>query len=366
MSVLSVEAVTTTIGGQVIVFIPNIKTQEVPSISHPSTARRDTTMGGQQTRSRSSVLTTPIPTTLITSIRSRSRSVVVVTEVVTVTSSLSVPTPIQTYIASSESSSAIYTRPPEYRPAGIPYPVGPLITSEGPSPLETGGVHLPQPEFNGLAAPPSVIIGTFAALVGAGILCFLVCLVRRKRFERKLREANNRPRGPPVLPPIRRQPDSPVWFGQRKPSSTEMKPLKTDSVTSGGAPSMSTAPDMANRRQSVFAGTVLTTQNDPNGDILSTAGGTVDCPGIICKHEIEDLGDFSEKKLYVAPMSDNNDDVPQAATLEKITTEPKRNLNPTVEDGVEEPQAVNVPGAPFLVCELEDTSNGERYHTFIR
>ncbi|KAF3908993.1 hypothetical protein ABW20_dc0109772 [Dactylellina cionopaga] len=366
-SSLSREAMTVTRGGQVIVFVSDIKTKEVPSLSRQSSAPQETrtaTLSQEHTASESGALTFQAPTTFITRTHPASRPVVVVTQVITLTTP---PAPPETSIISLESSS-IFTRPAESRPPVVPYLIGPFIASEGASPLETGeGVHTPPPQFNGLAASPGVIAGTFAAIVGVGIMCMLACMLQRKRQEHKfLAGHNGRDNGPPVLPPINRYLNSPVWFGRRhKSSSTELKHLPAGSITSGtGAPSVSTMRDHMIQRPSAIED-VAKTQHDLEKDILTTTGMATDRKENHYNQANRDVESVPEKADSIKSMKEVGCEIGLAVTKPETDAKRSRPLPVTVEDGEEVQQAVNLQGAPYLFCELEDTSPVDRYHSFV-
>ncbi|KAK6543549.1 hypothetical protein TWF694_000293 [Orbilia ellipsospora] len=359
---------TLTRNGAVIVLVPNIKTEQVPATSQAvgqmTSSKIDqislaTLLSSSSLVPSSSIVTPQTPTTLLTTTRPNGPPVVVVTQYLTITTPAS--TPIGT--------SAVWTRPGETQPAGPPFPLGPYYTSQGKSPLETGGVHLPQPEFNGLAASPGVIVGTFGAIFGVGIICFVYCMIKRQRLQKLLNEENKQSSGPPVLPPVNRQPDSPVWFTCNT-NSIELKNLPTNTATSMSAPSASTyrGSSRYQGRQGVLD--VAGTQHDPHGDILTTGGGTVfDPKDDNHQHEINKASKgIVERQNQGGFTNEDEDSIGLAFT--KPETAVERGPFPVsieeVEEEMKEAQAINVPGAPFLLSELEDTSDRERYHTFIK
>ncbi|KAF3916434.1 hypothetical protein ABW21_db0208313 [Orbilia brochopaga] len=305
-SIPSAQTMTVTTNGQVIIFVPQIKTEQVtgpiatsspaiPRATSSHVASFASSSGTHVVVSSSTLIVSTKrssghPTTFITSVRSTThKSQSVLTEVITSTATLPSPTPTD-----ETTTSVAFTRASEDPLPNAPFGV-PLATSQTASPLETGGVHTPQPEFNGLAASPGVIIGTFAAVIGFGVLCFLACWCRRKRIERNMMRAGHghaaraqrQPRA--VIPSLNivRKINSPVWFGRRrKNSSTELKHLPSESNRSAGTgvPSVDTpsepqfpqnpqsqalvlADDV--RRHSVLS-EIEETHRDLDGDILRT------------------------------------------------------------------------------------------------
>ncbi|KAK6532482.1 hypothetical protein TWF281_006671 [Arthrobotrys megalospora] len=330
------ETTTVTRGGQVVVIISSIKTEQVESISLPSPTRMATlsetaVVSDTDPTSVGQALTSLTPTTLITSTRANTPPpVIIVTQVVTLTA---LPTsPFGTLPVSTDETSSIYTRAQESRPPGIPFPAGPFVTSEGSSPLETGGVHTPQEQFNGLAASPGVIIGTFAALIGVGILLCFGCWMRRKRHERKLKMAGCHPGSvPPVLPPINRYLNSPVWFGKRsKGNSTELKSLQPTPSGPAAGLSTPTAPhpiQPKSPRQGVI-GNVHKKQLDPGRDILST-GTTADQKGTAPRQRRDKL-DKAAGKENTAPVAKSpNGEIGMACAQPEASNQgPSSNYHP--------------------------------------
>ncbi|KAF3929892.1 hypothetical protein AA313_de0200768 [Arthrobotrys entomopaga] len=360
-------------GGQVIVLVPVIKTEQVPATSQVASELMSSTMNQNSLTAllassslvslSSSVVISQVPTTLLTTTRPQGPPVVVVTHYLTITTPAS--TPVETF--------AVWTRPGETQPAKPPFPLdGGYTTSQGPSPLETGGVHLPQPEFNGLAASPGVIAGTFGAILGVGIICLVYCMVKRKHLKKLLKEGKKTQNtGPPVLPPVPRQPDSPVWFTQET-NSIELKNLPTTTATSMTAPSTSTyrGSTRYHGRQGVLD--VAGTQQDPHGDILTTTvGGTTSDP----KEEIQQHNSnkapqgLFEQEQQGGRVEEHEDSIGLAFTKPEPAVE-RGPFPVTIEevedDEMREARGINVPDAPYLLSELEDTSDKERYHTFIK
>ena len=140
------------------------------------------------------------------------------------------------------------------------------------------GVHLPQEQFNGLAASPGVIAGSFAALIGVGLVLCFGCWLRRKRRERKIKQSGahlgSAPPRTPALPPTGRRMHSPVWFGKKtKPKSIELRnlwPAPVGIVTT--RLSTSTTPRSMKSSRGEVIRNVSRTQLDPKRDILSTTG----------------------------------------------------------------------------------------------
>ncbi|KAK6348012.1 hypothetical protein TWF718_005833 [Orbilia javanica] len=361
--VQSQTATTVTRGGQVVVIIPSIKTVEVgrpitqthDEGSIHSTRVKETTLAkasaSPETSDPAAQVTGPVvPTTFVTSVRAQDPvppPVIIVTQVVTVTE-----TPTDAFSGAlsltSTETSTVFVRPEETRPAGLPFPVGPLGTTEGQSPLETGGVHVPQEQFNGLAASPGVIAGSFAALVAVGLLLCFGCWVRRKYSERKLKQSGahpgsappNPPR-PPILPPINRYIHSPVWFGKKtKQMSTELRRLQAANATGGvvvasnpltvSAPARAPAPaptpapvsaplappaikPMQSKPSSEgIMKSVSHTQFDLKSDILSTKGATADDLGYAGHNhhqndEFDTTAAFDKENTTPGPSYDNGD-----------------------------------------------------------
>ncbi|KAK6518224.1 hypothetical protein TWF506_005383 [Arthrobotrys conoides] len=316
------EAITVTRGGQVVVIIPSIKTKEVGGTSK-STHAQETTLD------KTTHVNSVVPTTFVTSVRPQTPPpVIIVTQVVTITES---PPPSSTISSlTTEETSTIFTKAVESRPAGIPFPVGPLGTTEGASPLETGGVHLPQEQFNGLAASPGVIAGSFAGLIAVGLLLCFGCWIRRKRRERKIKKAGAHPGSAPprnpIIPPIKKYMHSPVWFGKRsKPKATELKNLQPASLgVATTEPSASTTPQPMKPmtpREGVI-GNVSRTQFDPQRDILSTKGATADDKGYAPPQYNEDLemGLEKENRAPVQNYDTNNTGIGMAVTENDVNT----------------------------------------------
>ncbi|KAK6358077.1 hypothetical protein TWF730_007432 [Orbilia blumenaviensis] len=254
------EVITVTRGGEVIVIVPSTKTEPVKNIPHAETSVAQTMSLG-------------VPTTMATLVRSSELPVIIITQVITLTA---LPTGGDGSMWPSAEETVAFTRAKESRPAGLPFPAGPLATTEGPSPLETGGVHTPQEQFNGLAASPGVIAGTFAALVGVGIILCFGCWIRRKRRERLIKMAGSLPgAAAPVIPQIHRYLQSPVWFGKKlKGKSTELQNLQPAPVGPATAGPSTTAPTPLPTRpkspREGAIGEVYHMQKDPKRDIMST------------------------------------------------------------------------------------------------
>ncbi|EGX52488.1 hypothetical protein AOL_s00043g277 [Orbilia oligospora ATCC 24927] len=267
------EAITVTRGGQVVVIIPSIKTKEVGATSQ-STHAKETTL-------EKTSVSPVVPTTLVTSVRTQTPPpVIIVTQVITITKSPPLSSEVSTSL-STERTSTAFTRAQESRPAGIPFPDGPLGTTEGTSPLETGGVHVPQEQFNGLAASPGIIAGSFAGIIVVGLLLCLGCWLRRKGRERRIKMAGAHPGSlpprAPVLPPIKRYMNSPIWFGKKtKAKATALKNLRAASAgVVTNTPSATTTPQTKKPKSPLgVIGNVSRTQPDPKRDILSTDGAT--------------------------------------------------------------------------------------------
>ncbi|KAJ6263035.1 hypothetical protein Dda_1594 [Drechslerella dactyloides] len=426
------QAVTVTTGGRVVILVPHVKTQKVlgpietpspPAISATSkaTSAHKTAITSATSTSTSIVSTkysTQVPTTFITSHRSTTgHGAIIVTKVVTSTAPS--PTPAATSISetltsgtstsetsTSETRVVAFTRPAETPPANVPFPVGPLLTSESASPLETGGVHTPEQQFNGLAATPGVIIGTFAAIIGVGILCILCCWFRHKRMERKMAlaaRAHRRQarRAAAAAANARNQINSPVWFDPRdKGSPTELKQLPSESArsgTGGGAASAST-PAADNENNHVLApaenvtrlsvlSEVEDTHRDLDRDILRTGdihresgGYRHDGADISYAYEDEDLEagyivaeagfeniDENSIGLAITDMDPEPEERPQGIPLSVFMEDPDafddqiEHANWDLEKGGGSGPVAGVHSGGFY--ELEGTS--ERHHSFI-
>ncbi|KAK6341501.1 hypothetical protein TWF696_008573 [Orbilia brochopaga] len=404
-SIPSAQPVTVTTNGQVIILVPNITTKEIvgPVATTSSVISKTTSTrvsGTHVVSSSSALVRSSVHTTLITSARSSSRrGPSVVTQVITSTA----PSPTPT---GETTTSIAFTRPPENPPPNVPFPVGPLVTSESVSPLETGGVHTPQPEFNGLAASPGVIIGTFAAVIGFGVLCFLACWCRRKRIERRMARAARAAgtQRPPALPglDVRRHRNSPVWFGRRrKESITELKHLPSESGRSGtGEPSLATPVDLEfpqhPQSQAVVLAEDLTrhsvlsqiekTHRDPHGDILRT--GSVARMSITYHHHGMDIaakeqhlemgGTIVDPEKGYEKGFENVDEDTIGLAITRSEPEPESEPEPRrgipmelLMDHMDDHDDGHRHGhkGQCVVCELEDTSqdlhSADRLHSFI-
>ncbi|RVD85456.1 uncharacterized protein DFL_003777 [Arthrobotrys flagrans] len=346
--VKSQEAITVTRGRQIVVIIPSIKTKEVGGSttsthvegSGHSTHANGTTLAKASVSPETSVtqvVGSVAPTTFVISVRTSQvpPPVIIVTQVITITESPTGASSLMTV-----ETSTIFTRAKENRPAGVPFPVGPLGTTEGQSPLETGGVHLPQEQFNGLAASPGVIAGSFAALVGVGLLICFGCWLRRKRHERRIKQSGAHPSSappnpphPPLLPPINRYLHSPVWFGKKNKlstNSTELWNLQPApvGVATAGQSTATTPQSMVPRspREGVIAN-ISHTQLDHKRDILSTKGTTVDDRGYVGRHHHDDIEMSLDTENGAPVPNHDNSDIRMAVTQREVNQDQQGALN---------------------------------------